>query len=80
MRTRHIDTDGAQALVHAIVRSASADVLRHKPGAPARRSAEAFFCSAWFETLTGFNGRPTLRKLQAIYARRHPKKQKGGKA
>ena len=80
MSRRDIDTDGAQALVQAIVRQARADVLKNKPGHPTRRSAEVFFQSAWFEMLTGIDGAPQLKKLQAIYDKRHPKKKEVAKA
>lgn len=80
MSRKDIDPQGAQNLVQAIVRQARVDVLNNKPGTPARRSAEVFFRSAWFETLTGFNGKPVLKKLQAIYDKRHPKKKVVAKA
>lgn len=80
MSRRDVDTDGAHALVQAIVRQARVDVLNNKPGHPTRRSAEVFFRSPWFELLTGVDGKPLLKKLQAIYDKRHPKKKVVAKA
>lgn len=74
MAERHIDTDGAKALVHAIVLQAKIDVLNSRPGSYVRMDAENFFLSDFFEELTGLEGGPVLRILHKQYDRKHNKR------
>lgn len=70
-----IADEGYIALMKAVVNRASQDVTKFKPGTQIRVSAEKFFESNWFSTLTGLEGAPILRKLQREYEekRKHKK-------
>lgn len=67
---------GAQNLLEAMIRQAAWDVMHNKPGSYIRIDAEIFFSSAWFEALTGFDGKQILKKLQAEYDKKHPPKER----
>lgn len=71
-----IDPQGAQNLLQAMIHQAAQDVLHRKPGSYIRIDAENFFRSAWFEKLTGLDGKHILKQLQAEYDKKHPPKER----
>ncbi len=75
---KEIDTQGYINLVEAMVKQARQDVLKSKPGSVVRKDAEKFLSSHYFTGLTGLDGKPLLRMLQAEYDEKH-KKRIGGK-
>lgn len=75
-RSRDIDPQGAEYLVQGIVERAINDYMQATESSGLRTDAAAFFLSPWFEQLTGFSGKDVLKKLQADYERKHPKKGK----
>lgn len=60
-----INTQGALNLVIAIVQRASNDVVNRSLDSLIRHDAETFFHSDYFAVLTGMNGAPILKRLQA---------------
>ena len=75
-RTRDLDPQGVDNLVEAIVSRAITDYMHVSESSGLRQDAARFFLSTWFEQLTGFSGKDVLKKLQADYERKHPKKGK----
>lgn len=76
LKAEDITDEGYIAICKAIVGRASQDVTKYKPGTQIRVSAEKFFESDWFSTLTGLDGKSILRKLQEEYEskkKRQPK-------
>jgi len=75
-----IDTQGYINLMQALIKQARQDVLQSKPGSVVRVSAEKFLASQHFTALTGLDGKPLLRKLQAEYEQKHNKGKRGKRA
>lgn len=73
MTLEEFSDEGAQRLVEQIVHKASTDYWHSRGGrikaggvepTGLETDCERFFRSRWFETLTGFNGKPILEELR----------------
>lgn len=60
---KHLDPDGMQMLITAIVQQAVTDFHDSKPFSTERQEVERFFRSCYFDQLTNLNGRAILKKL-----------------
>lgn len=67
---------GIQNLIYAFAKSVSKDVVNLPPESAERKHAEKLLKSAYFEKLTGIDGKYLLKRLQAEYEERQRKKKR----
>ena len=65
---------GIQNLIYAFARSVSKDVVSLPPESKERQNSEKLLKSAYFENLTGIDGKYLLQRLLAEYDERQRKK------
>ncbi len=67
---------GIQNLIYAFARSVSKDVVNLPPESNERKHAEKLLKSAYFENLTGIDGKYLLQRLLAEYDERQRNKKR----
>ena len=72
-----INEDGGGYLVGAIVKQASRDYVKLPVSSAQHISAKNFFCSDYFERLTGLDGGEMLAKLEEERRERHRNRKRG---
>ena len=74
MEQMELNLVGVQNLVRAIVSRAKRDFMSSPPGSVMHEETKQFFLSDYFTSLTGLQGEPILRDLQAAYDEKRQKK------
>lgn len=66
--------EGMMNLIRGIVNRAKYDFLRSAPDSVIHKECEEFFLHPVFDSLTGMDGKMTLKKLQEQYEQKRQKK------